>query len=95
MMSVQLPLGTLPVNLVLVPHCAGAVFVKTATFSVVLDVDYEGQGNVEGYFYKDSFQLGNDIETAEEFFYNQIYQYKEIPVMLQWLKQQKLQQPDF
>lgn len=93
----QIPIGNLPVNLVLVGNRqqAGVVFVKVQNFAPF--VDQCENGFAEAAFYSNDFVLfggDDDGETVEEFVYNTIYYYKEIPAMLKWLQKQDLQKPE-
>ena len=92
MFQVQVPLGGLPVNLVLVTVGQGAVaFVKVAPFTTIFDADEDG--NISAAFYEDEFNIFGTSGDEEVFRYNTLYEYKELPVMLEWLKQQGLQEP--
>lgn len=96
--QMQYPLGGLPVNLVLVgnPVRGRVVFVTAADkFKSVIDQP-EGENAIGGVFSDEGFALfeewvGGAIETFD---YNTIYDYKEIPLMLKWLQQQNLQEPN-
>lgn len=57
-----------------------------------LVIDYPPVGGVGGEFDKDNFTLYNS-QGRESFNYNTTYSYKEIPLLLAWLKQQNLQSP--
>lgn len=90
--QVQIPLGGLPVNLVLVGNKEDGqvVFVKVVPeFKAIIDFS----GDVEATFMNDGFWLGLDMENTEWYNYNMLYRYKEIPYMLQWLQQQNLSEP--
>lgn len=89
----QIPIGSLPINLVLVGNTqeGKAVFVKVAPFACVFDADAEG--NIQAAFYAEEFILFTNADSEEVFQYDTIYNYKELPAMLGWLQQQKLQQP--
>lgn len=98
MQYVQVPIGTLPVNLLMFPAVAGVAFVKVREFGLVGDFNYEGKNAVEAYFFPGSFVFSDDgllAEGATDYFYGTIYQYKEIPLMLKWLQQQNLENPFF
>lgn len=98
MMQFQLPLGNLPINLVLAGdrNQGKVAFVKVQPFTnAILDLD--PRGNIDAAFYQNDFVLfggDDDGETVEEFVYNMLYNYKEIPAMLKWLQRQNLQQPE-
>jgi hypothetical protein len=84
MHQLQIPLGQLPVNLVLLSNGC-VVFIKVASFDVIFDQAPEG---VDAVFMDDHF-----IIDGEEHSYNTMYEYKHIPGMLKWLQQQNLQEP--
>lgn len=88
----QVPLGSLPINLVLVGNReqGRVVFVKVAPVGVI--VENEVRDKVSAWFDEEGFTLF-DQGTGETFNYNTLYEYKEIPLMLRWLQQQQLQQP--
>jgi len=94
MMYAQIPIGGLPINLVLLPHIASVAFVKVRSFGAMFDLDYEKKGNVEALFFSDDFSLRSKDEE-QDFCYNTAYDYKNIPIMLGWLQQQKLEPPNF
>lgn len=87
--QLQVPLGGLPVNLVLVGNKEDGkvVFVVVGGPTGIYDT-----GEVQALFEQRGFTLffENDVQ---EFDYNIIYSYKEIPLMLRWLQQQNLQHP--
>ena len=95
--QVQIPLGRLPINLVLVGNKVSAevVFVKVAD-RVLLVVDQpESKDAIGAVFSEENFAffeewVGGAIECFE---YTVVYDYKEIPLMLKWLQQQNLQEP--
>lgn len=91
--QVQVPLGGLPVNLVLVGNReqGKVVFVKVARIAKCI-IDHAKLDEVNAAFTESTIYL-HDNETEEQFAYDTIYEYKEIPLMLRWLQQQKLQQP--
>lgn len=82
----QIPIGNLPVNLVLLSTGA-LVFVRVATIGTLIDVAPEG--GVGAKFFDDNFEI-----EGEEFYYNTIYEYKGKPNMLKWLQQQNLTEPE-
>lgn len=85
MFQLQVPIGKMPVNLVLLSNGTLA-FVKVYNFSVIYDMPEDG---VNAVFMEDGFMIEDD-----EFEYNVAYNYKAHPSMLAWLKQQNLQKPD-
>lgn len=92
----QIPLGGLPVNLVLVGNKeeGKVVFVKVARVGCVYD--YSWQDQVSALFQDTCFQFktgDSEFDNSELFNYDTIYDYKNIPLMLRWLQQQNLQQP--
>lgn len=89
--QLQIPLGNMPINLVLVGNRlrGQVVFVRVAP-GIVID---NGE-DVTGRFFEDVFYLMS-FETGTELFeYNTLYDYKAYPAMLQWLKQQNLREPE-
>lgn len=88
----QVPLGGLPVNLMLVGNqeYGKVVFVRVAPVGVILD--HQPHTAVSAWFDDEGFTLFS-WEGGEDFKYNLMYDYKEIPLMLRWLQQQNLQQP--
>lgn len=82
--QVQIPIGGMPINLVLISD-GTLVFIKVRPFGVLFDHPESG---LKAIFHEDCFTI-----EGEEFHYDTIYQYKEIPNMLGWLKQQNLQEP--
>jgi hypothetical protein len=90
--QVQVPIGGLPINLVLVGNkeTGKVVFVKVAEVGVIVE-NFE-DGKVAATFWNDCFHL-RDGELEEDFDYDTIHDYKNIPLMLRWLQQQNLQQP--
>lgn len=85
MFELQCSIGVFPVSVILLSNGTIA-WIKTAPVKVILDMPEEGIGAV---FCEDYFTIGED-----EFQYRTLYEYKHIPSMLAWLKQQKLQQSD-
>ena len=90
MYQVQVPLGNLPVNLVLIGNReqASVAFVRFQSGTV-----FDQSDDVSAGFFDENFLLFRN-GTNESFEYNTAYDYKNIPAMLQWLKQQNLQEPD-
>lgn len=90
--QVQIPIGNMPINLVLVGNQThgSLVYIRVSSFAPIFDQG--GIGDVSGYFDNESFAFtkGNEMK---EFFYNTVYEYKKVPLMLQWLKQQRLPEP--
>lgn len=95
--QVQVPLGTLPINLVLIgnSYLGRLAFVKVRPFtSAIFDLERDGH-SIRAAFYEDEFHIfGKQADGEEVFRYDVIYDYKHIPVMLEWLQEQKLQQPE-
>lgn len=60
-------------------------FVRVAEFKALIDMAPTADG-ISASFYEDGF-----IIADEEYAYNTLYAYKEIPGMLTWLQQQNLQ----
>lgn len=91
--QLQVPIGNLPVNLVLVGNkeVGRVAFVQIRTVGVIVETFEEGK--VAATFFNDCFHL-RDGEVEEDFDYDTVYAYKEIPLMLRWLQQQNLQQPE-
>lgn len=91
--QVQVPIGNLPVNLILVGNKfeAGIVFVKVAPIHKTI-IDHAKLKEVSAGFTDHTIYLHDD-EVEEQFDYDTIYNYKEIPLMLRWLQQQNLQEP--
>lgn len=94
--QVQVPIGSLPVNLVLVGNKerGNVVFVKVGKVGTIIDQS-ELKDNVGAVFIETNFcffeeQANGAIESFE---YNTLYEYKDIPLMLRWLQRQELQQP--
>ena len=84
----QVAIGELlPVQLVLL-STGSLVFIRVAKVGTI--VDQVPDNGIRAIFTDEHFQIGD-----EEFWYNTIYQYKEIPGMLQWLKQQNMVLPEF
>lgn len=95
----QIPLGGLPVHLVLVGNRddGKVVFVRVAPYNGdILDMPNDLEG-VAAMFGPEGFYLAEVIYrggNGEYFEYNTVYDYKNIPLMLRWLQQQELQQPE-
>ena len=89
--QIQIPLGSLPVHLILIGNKehGRVVFTKVLPFSYVFDM---GENGIAAAFYPDEFHIIGD-DVTEIFDYDTIYEYKELPVMLEWLKRQNLRQP--
>jgi hypothetical protein len=83
MHQVQIPIGQLPVNLVLLSNGC-VVFIKVGPVGAIFD-----QGGIDAAFFEDHF-----IIDGVEHWYNTIYEYKHIPGMLGWLIRQNLQEPN-
>lgn len=85
MYQVQVPICGLPVHLILLSD-GTLVFIRVAKVGVIFDMPEDG---LDAILTDDGFSI-----AGEDFWYNTIYKYKEIPNMLTWLQQQKLIQPD-
>lgn len=85
MFQVQVPVGNMPINLILLGN-ATVAFVRVANFKALFDQSESGGVNAE--FYESDFSVGGEV-----FQYNTAYPYKEIPQILQWLKAQNLIAP--
>lgn len=93
----QIPLGGLPINLLLVGNKdeGKVVFVKIAPVSCIYE--NASKDEVSAMFQDTCFQFktGDSVfDNSNVFNYNTMYDYKEIPLMLRWLQQQNLQQPE-
>lgn len=91
--QLQVPIGNLPVHLVLVGNKerGRVAFVRVQPFKTV--VDQGPAGGVDATFFQECFHLGY-ADLEEQFEYETVYDYKDIPLMLRWLQQQNLQQPE-
>lgn len=89
--QVQIPLGSLPVHLMLIGNKVNGrvAFTKIMPFNYVFDVCENG---IIAAFYPDEFDIIGEGST-ETFYYDTVYDYKELPVMLEWLKRQNLRLP--
>lgn len=85
-MQILLPIPGLPLALVL-SHDSSIIFTKTIRFKCIYDLPEDG---IPALFDEIGFNIGD-----ESFIYDFPYRYKEIPGMLQWLVQQKLELPDY
>lgn len=85
MYQVQVAVGNMPVNLLLLSN-GHVAFTRVSNFKALFDQCNEG--NVVAMFYEEDFTIG-----AETFQYNTSYPYKEFPDMLAWLKAQQIIQP--
>jgi hypothetical protein len=85
MFQVQVPVGNMPINLILLGN-ATVAFVRVANFKALFNPCEHG--GVDAEFYEADFSIGGEV-----FQYNTSYPYKEIPQMLQWLKSQNLIAP--
>jgi hypothetical protein len=83
-MQMQVGIANMPINLVLRSDGVLA-FVRVEQFKALFDMAPSPDG-VSAAFYEDSFTIAD-----EEYAYNTLYAYQEIPGMLAWLLQQKLQ----
>lgn len=84
MMQMQLAIANMPINLVLLSN-ENLAFVRVNEFKVLFDMAPTPNG-VSAEFYEELFCIDN-----VEYRYNTAYAYKEIPTMIQWLQQQRLQ----
>lgn len=85
MLQLQTEIGqTFPVSLVLLTDGkhGNVVFIKTAPFTAVIDL------NNNATFDHDGFTI-----NEEEYSYRIQYPYKDMPVLLEWLKKQNLLWP--
>lgn len=88
MYQIQIGIGhNFPIGLILLSN-GTLTFVKTSVVGVLYDQPGDKEA-VHGIFTEEGFSL-ND----ESFSYKVLYAYKEIPVMLRWLQQQKLIMPE-
>lgn len=93
--QVQVPIGTLPINLVLIGNetYGWLTFVHVRPFTgAIFDLGQDGH-TIRAVFYEDEFHIFGKVGGEEVFEYDTIYDYKNIPVMLEWLKEQNLQEP--
>lgn len=89
MQQVQVNLGGLPIVLVCLSD-SGVVFVPVASFSAIIDTGQE----VNAWLFSDEFFLcDNATGQVQDYSYNTVYYYKDLPDMLRWLKQFKLESP--
>lgn len=86
MLQAQIPLGGMPINLVLLSNGC-IVFVKTCEFGVLFDYPEAG---LQAIFQEDHFRIGE-----EEYEYNWMYPYKTMPNLLAYLQQQNLIEPQW
>lgn len=89
MWQLQIDIGkTFPVSLVLLSHLGQGrvVFYKTAPMIAVVDLNVEG--TPRAIFDGNGFSIGE-----EDFSYGIAYDYKNLPMMLEWLIAQNLQWP--
>ena len=85
MFKVQMPVGNMPINLVLLSN-GQIAFVRVGNFKALFD---QGEaGGVSAVFYEEDFSIGK-----ETYQYNTAYPYKEISDMLTWLQAQALIKP--
>lgn len=87
--QVQVPIGNLPINLVLVGNreYGQIVLIKVADFE-----EFDITGEVAA-------KVGNSIvlkssEGSGTFNYNTLYDYKQLPLLLKWLQQLNLREPN-
>ena len=91
MQQVQVQLGSLPVILICL-STGEVVFVKRHDFKTIIDSPEQG---LIAMFSNDGFSITDNNKVAHSFDYSVMYRYKDIPAMLQYLKQQELELPIF
>jgi hypothetical protein len=91
-MYLQIPIGNMPINLVLFSENRTVAFVKVANFEALLDQPEDGT-YVGAFFYPEGFSLFRSEAESEDFDYNVRYPYYQMPLMKGWLMQQNLQLP--
>lgn len=85
-MQVQVMIAGMPLVLVCDIYNGGRVaFCRTAEFKTIFCLESEAPAAT---FDDEGFSIG-----GEDFSYDTLYQYKQIPAMLEWLKHQRLQMP--
>jgi hypothetical protein len=91
MQQIQVQLGSLPI--ILVCLMTGEVaFVKRADFKTIIDLPETG---LVAMWDNEGFSITDENKVAHSFDYNVTYRFKDVPVMLQYLKQQNLEMPVF
>lgn len=88
MWQANIPLPSLPIMLVCSAD-ATIEFNRTGDFNTILDSP-EDSKKVKAIFAKDGFTIG-----SESYEYGEPYSYKEIPEMLQYLKEKEMDFPKF
>lgn len=78
----QIPIGSMPINLVLLPATKEVVFVVVTPFNTVFD---QSTDTMDAYFDMEGFSIGDKNYT-----YDTPYVYKDFPDMLAWLQHQRL-----
>lgn len=91
-MYVQIPVGNMPINLVMFKETRTIAFVRVANFEALLDQPEDGN-RVGAFFYPEGFSLFQGDGVPVDFDYNTHYPYYQIPLMKGWLQQQNLQLP--
>jgi hypothetical protein len=85
-MQLQVPIGSMPVNLILVLD-GRLAFVRVAQFNTIVCAA-TAPGDIPAVFNFDDFTIGDT-----KYSYDMLYAYKEIPEMKQWLVNQNLVMP--
>lgn len=84
MNRIQVGIGQFfPINLILLANGTLA-FIRVMEFKGIVDLP-TNENYPEASFWRDGFQIGDEVYE-----YNMAYPYKEMPVMLEWLKQQNM-----
>lgn len=78
----QIPISSMPINLVLLPASGEVVFVVVSQFDTVFD---QSTDTIDAYFDMEGFSIGDS-----SYAYNTPYAYKELPDMLAWLQRQRV-----
>lgn len=91
MWQLQYPLANLPIHLVLLSD-ATIAWVKVAPVGRIYD--QPPSGGVAAVFDEEWFVFEKSTGENEQYEYNTRYAYKELPLMLTWLQQQNLEQPE-
>lgn len=88
--QVQVPLGSLPLVMLCLSN-GTVVFVPSSLIGVLWCPVLTG---VNAYLLKDHFSLyAEGTEGSVEFEYQRMYNYKDHPLLLQWLQELNLQNP--
>lgn len=86
--QISLPLSTLPIMLYCISD-SSVVLVPQTKFKTLIELPSES-GGITAILDNEGFSIG-----GESFNYNEKIFYKEIPAMLQWLKQLNMEIPTF